>query len=440
MSAPRGYPLGLSSWRTVPRSWLAWLHRVLHHDFCPGANRWVYWMRHPFWLVLAAAVTAVLCGVFVSPVVLILGATLLGLLLVGVFWPLLAVGGLTVRLRFRQSRCREGEPVEVELEVTNRWPWPAWGLRLSQGFRWGDKDQSGLTVAGVSGWSTDTIDAVFTPPCRGIYPRQPPWVETAFPFGLYSARKPLAEWNTLVVWPASTTLHTLPDAAEIEAREDHTSDRRAGDVGDVLGTRWFRQGDSLRRVHWAQSARQGRLIVCERQQPVSCALRLVLDLDPRSHGGEGREASLERLLRTAASIIESMHAQHAVVECVIGRTCHVVRSPANDLKRCLDALAAIPAEGLADCAEHGGCCAAGLRHRALSEYVLTTAKGFAALRHRRHWSANHHFIVVGAAAAPMPETCRDHEHCGCRPWLELSADDDVLTALPRRWERACRVA
>lgn len=429
---------------TAPAShlahWLAWFHRALHHDFCPWANRWVYWLKHPFWLLLAASLTAVLCGVFVSPAVLILGIVLTGLMVIGVVWPLLAVWGLTVRLRFKQSRCREGQPVEVELHITNRWPWPAWGLRLSPGFRWGGKDQEGLTVAGVSGWTTEAIDAVFSPPCRGIYPHTTPWVETAFPFGLYAARKPLAEWNALVVWPASTKLTTLPDAVEIEAREDRTSDRRAGDVGDVLGTRGFRPGDSLRRVHWPQSARQGRLIVCERQRPIACALRLVLDLDPRHHGGEGREASVERLLRTAASIIESMHAQHARVECVIGRTCHVIGSSAQALKHCLDGLAAIPPHGLSDCDEHGGCCATGRQHQAVTEYVLTTARGFAAWMHRRHWSANHHFVVVGAAATPPPETCRDHGHCHCRPWLELSAEHDVLTELPCRWERACRVA
>jgi uncharacterized protein (DUF58 family) len=424
-----------------PPSWLGRVHAALNHDFCPWANGWVYWLKHPFWLLLAAAVTAVVCGVFVSPAVLVFGGSLLTLLLVGVAWPWITVRGLSARMRFRHTRSREGEPVEVDIEITNRWPWPAWGLRLTRGFRWGTRDATGgLTIIGVAGWTTESVAAVFHPDQRGVYPLEAPWIETAFPFGLFTARKRLTEWNQLIVWPAATVLQTLPDAVEIESREDRTSDRRVGDVGDVLGTRWFRQGDSLRRVHWAQSARQGRLIVCERQMPVSCALRLVLDLEPAHHGGEGRESSLERLLRVAASIIESMHAQHATVECVIGHETLRVGSSAAELRRCLDALAAIPANGLAECAHHGLCCGPSNRHRAMTEFLLTTGRGFAAQLHRRHWSENHHFILVGASATPVPESCHDHAHCACKPWLELSVDGEVLAGLPRRWERACRVA
>lgn len=432
-----------------PTSLAGRIHGALDYDYCPWANKWVYWLKHPFWLLVIAAITAIFCGIYVSPAVLLMGVSLAVLLVMGIAWPWLAVRGLTAKLRFRQTRSREGEPIEVEVEVTNAWPWPVWGLKLSRGFQlvsiergagWDGSFEHGLTVTGVRGWATEAIDAVFKPTVRGVYPLVTPSIETSFPFGLYSARKTLSDWNTLVVWPGKTALKTLPDAVEIASREDRTSDKRAGDVGDVLGTRWFRQGDSLRRVHWAQSARQGRLIVVERQQPISCALRLVLDLDPKHHGGEGREASIERLLRTAASIIESMHAQHATIECVIGHETIMVNSSASDLRRCLDQLAKVPAKGIHVCAQHGLCCSPGHRHRAMSEYLLTTQRGFSNLMHGEHWSSNHHLIVVGSESTPIPASCHDHVHCACKPWLELDPKEDVLAQLPRQWERACRVA
>ena len=292
----------------------------------------------------------------------------------------------------------------------------------------------------VGGWSVGHVSWSFHPERRGRYPLEPPFIDTGFPFGLYFAKRPVHCENQLTVWPQRVRLNELPDAVEIESREDRTSDRRVGDVDDVLGTRSFRQGDSLRRVHWAQSARQGRLIVCERQRPISCALRLVLDLAPPHRAGEGRERSLERLLRVAASIVESMHAQHFLVECLIGSQNFAVGPAVSDLRQCLDAIATIPAEGIPACEHHGTCCGPAGRHRALSEFVLTTQRGWAEQLHGRHWSENHHYVVIGAPATPMPASCQDHAHCVCRPWLETSDDGDVLADLPLRWRRACRVA
>jgi uncharacterized protein (DUF58 family) len=230
-------------------------------------------------------------------------------------------------------------------------------------------------------------------------------------------------------------LGVLPDAVEIESREDRISDRRAGDVGDMLGTRWFRQGDSLRRVHWAQSARQGRLIVCERQVPVSCALRLVLDLHPQHHPEPIRSQSLEQLLSVAASILESLHREHTKIECVIEREVYRIGSAQTDLKRSLDAMARIPQHGLASQAlsEWGV-----KRQHSLPEYVLTTTIGRSRSEQHSRIGEPVHFIVL-----------RTPEGFGCkltvnrishsRPWLELADTEDVSRDLPQHWRRACRV-
>ena len=151
------------------------------------------------------------------------------------------------------------------------------------------------------------------------------------------------------------------------------------------------------------------------------------------------EHSVSYLSKTA-SLIESLHAQHAYCECVIGHTVHRVGAAASELRRCLDALAHIPPEGTGDCHDHGLCCGAARQHRSLPELVLTTARGLSLELHRHHWSENHRYVVVGAAGVTVPAECRHHEHCGCRPWMELPAAGDVLAELPRRWARACHVA
>ena len=115
-------------------------------------------------------------------------------------------------------------------------------------------------------------------PQRGAYPvNGRAEVETSFPFGLFRARREVRVTGKLIVWPQTVALPNLPDVAETSSVDDSFSDRRVGDLGDMLGTRLFREGDSLRRVHWAQTARQQTLIVTERQAPLTTSVRVVLD-------------------------------------------------------------------------------------------------------------------------------------------------------------------
>ena len=36
-------------------NWLQQTNAALNHDFCPGANRWVYWLKNPLLSLLLAA-------------------------------------------------------------------------------------------------------------------------------------------------------------------------------------------------------------------------------------------------------------------------------------------------------------------------------------------------------------------------------------------------
>ncbi len=238
----------------------------------------------------------------------------------------------------------------MQIRITNRWPWPVWGLALEQGFAvFADVTRQeigeSVALARVPGWSTSEFAWSFIPQRRGVYPLETPAVETGFPFGMVKARKECIADNELLVWPRTVTLESLPDTFDQAPREDQLTDRKAGDCGDMLGTRPFRQGDSLRRVHWAQTARQGRMIVCERQSPAACSVRVIVDLRPAIHSGEGPTSTLEQALRITASVCQSLRAQRASVECVIGREVVTLGNSESDWRRLLDLLARVPRQG-----------------------------------------------------------------------------------------------
>ena len=52
--------------------WLKSVSDILHHDFCPTINHWVYWLKNPMWTLLLAVVGSALCGIFVNPQVFVL--------------------------------------------------------------------------------------------------------------------------------------------------------------------------------------------------------------------------------------------------------------------------------------------------------------------------------------------------------------------------------
>ncbi len=342
-----------SSGAAVPRRAVARLTRLLHHDFCPGQNGWAYKLKHPLWAVAAATVAATLVGVSLNASALWVAAALAVGGALGVVWPWVAARGLRCGVEFDGRRGREGTPATVVLRVTNRLPIPAWGLSVADGF-----GESGPGAGGAADLSLDRVPArstveyrwIFTPPRRGVYPLAPPRLATGFPFGLWSASVSATVTRRLVVWPKSAAVGEVPDADDPHPSDDRLSDRDPGEFGELLGTRAFREGDSLRRVHWAQTARHGDLVVCERQAGRTATVRLRADLAGASYLDENRDDAVEAAIRVVAGLCESLVRLGAAVECRLGATTYRLGSDPAALRAVLDALAAVPRGGFEESA------------------------------------------------------------------------------------------
>ena len=166
-----------SNWWT---NWNVRFNGLLTRDFCPWANRYVYWLKQPIgWFVVAAGMS-LLVGCFLGPQGLVLAAALSGVIALGVAWPFLAVHAVRCSLHFDRRRVREGEPLTVRLQVANRFPWPVWGLTVERGFFAAlaeeTTDAVAVALACVPGWSINEYSWEFRPACRGEYPTERPVV------------------------------------------------------------------------------------------------------------------------------------------------------------------------------------------------------------------------------------------------------------------------
>lgn len=452
------------------------LSRLLTYDFCPWANQWVYWVKRPISSLTLAALAALACAVFVKPLALVSFGALVLVVILGYLWPTIAVRGLTCTVKFDQRRVTEGETALALVTITNRWPWSVWGISIEGGFGTkqdfsGNENRESVALARVPGWSTSQFQWEFCPSCRGDYPLATPQLVTGFPFGLRKASRPVKVEQRLLVWPLVVPLETLLDAAETRPSDDHFSDHRAGESGDMTGTRTFRDGDSLRRVHWAQTARMGRMIVCERQAASLSAIRVVFDSDPRLHRGTGGNGTLEWSIRIAASICAAYHRVNATVECCFGHEILAVKPGSNGMKTFLDRLAqwkacdheqghptavqALQKDSATAAQEHSHapdhshelcehehpshhCHRIHHHNCGVFQLTVTTDLGLQHRTEHRHVHGDQRLIVLTSEAFSDPCTiCGGEHHPPNRSSIVLDRPNDMVADFSRKWRQVC---
>lgn len=313
-----------------------------NHDFCPSLNRYVYWLKQPIGWFLIAAVASLLVAIMLGPQGWVLFAGIVSVTLLGVLWPALAMRGLSAELSFDRRRVTEQQVVRVKLRVSNRWPLPIWGLSLDRGFS-SNCDRSGRPVIAlgcVRPWSTAEFEWEYTPESRGVLPVAEPILSNGFPFGIWQAERSVQVPVKLLVWPRTFTLDGIPEISGNKFAVTGMLQSKAGHDGEFIGIRPYRQGDSLRHIHWAQTARQDELIVCERQ--THCRRSVRIELDPATFAGQSEESwetSREWLFRVSASLCKAFHAHRFQIACQLGDELIELPESALDIKPILDRMA-----------------------------------------------------------------------------------------------------
>ena len=101
--------------------------------------------------------------------------------------------------------------------------------------------------------------------------------------------------------PAYEDIPTFPLLEALSSPAETLHERRSPGTGyDYLGVREYRQGDSLRVVHWKSSARRGELVVKEFGTEISSPVAVVIDRSLNC--GLPGESCLDAAARIAASV------------------------------------------------------------------------------------------------------------------------------------------
>lgn len=409
---------------------------AVNYDFCPGANRYVYWLKRPIGWFIVGDLAGALVGLFLAPQGWFVCGILTAVMVLGVAWPWISMRGLTASLCFDRRRAREGNTLLVRLAVRNRWPWPAWGLVVERGFFGsafeGDGAPALVALARVPGWSQNEYEFEFQPPRRGIYPRQSPVLATGFPFGIWQSEKAVPTARPLVVWPHVVPLTETPVVGGDRRTVAGRFVDRAGDDGDIIAARLYRQGDSRRQIHWVQTARRDVLVVCERQTTARQRVRLILD-GPAFTGSAADGELLDWAVRVTASLCRELHAHHCDVECVLDDEPLDIEPGPAGLRRLLDRLAAYEPKGSPAVSPAGS-----PRRNPVMSIVVTRRRkadmGEASIKAGRGMR----WVVLEDSRCGSP----DAEGGGCelsamRSWISLDTAQDVGEQLQRQWGKRC---
>jgi len=198
----------------------------------------------------------------------------------------------------------------------------------------------------------------FTLECdrRGEYRIGPLMITSSYPLGISTARKEMKGSDApLLVFPEIFAIATLPlmsgSAAPMSGVEAAS---KAGGSEEFFGTREYRQGDSLRYIHWPSTARHSQLIVKEFEIRASVEVTIVIDLQKGSDIGTGKETTLEYAVKIAASTAQySLDRGHTVQLVCLGADDHIIPTARglSQLALILETLAKVRANGTVSYAE-----------------------------------------------------------------------------------------
>ena len=229
-----------------------------------------------------------------------------GVILVALLWAWLNQRGLVLRRATRTHRSQVGKYFEETLELVNRSAWPKLWVEVRD-----FSDLPGHHVSRVvnslgrgatSRWQVRTLARK-----RGRYMLGPVTLSSGDPLGIFRFTRESPEMNSLVVTPATVDLPGFsPPTGYLPGGE--TVHRRTPYItSSVSGIRDYVPGDSINRIHWASTARTGRLISKEFELDPLADVWMFLDMYEDAHAeapwveGES-DAELPWLARRAERI------------------------------------------------------------------------------------------------------------------------------------------
>ncbi|MES1170972.1 MAG: DUF58 domain-containing protein [Actinomycetota bacterium] len=244
-----------------------------------------------------------------TPILVYCGVFMLAVFTVSCVWMLLSVNTFVTRFPYARREViphplTAGVPGTVTVTIQSDGSRSTrWRRAITQSLD--IREQAAAELTGGMGTKASvvrtttslTLTYSLLPSKRGRWPLGPALVHTADPFGVLWADTAVGDAELIPVWP--TVVDLSGTAGALMGHADRIVLGARTPSPDDASLRDYREGDDMRRVHWASSARRGTMLVRSDERAGRRPATVLVDLPRDPH-------ALEWAISAAASIALSV--------------------------------------------------------------------------------------------------------------------------------------
>jgi len=229
-------------------------------------------------------------------------------LILSILYTILIGRGIGFSIKAQRHIFTCGEDIVCDLKIMNAVSLPVPYIQVhSAAEAYGHKAYTGSFFsmsASEDNW--ETVRLRF--PARGIYPLGRITVTVWDLFRIVRYQTSIDTGLTVKVYPRLHAIRGLfPGASDIY-RDTYASHGKNENQYTMQDIRGYRDGDSLKRVHWKVSAKRGELFVKNYEKVTGTETALFIDMHEGNY--EYGEEAEERIIDTALSIVQNMIRRH----------------------------------------------------------------------------------------------------------------------------------
>jgi len=233
------------------------------------------------------------------------------------------------------SRATEGDTLEVATQVRNISFLPVFNFVLEDSFSGAQPDQRKksffLSFLGIK----SSVEIKYDYLCfkRGEYKMGPLVVYFFDPLNLFFFKRSFPVYSSVVVYPKIFKIEKFPPLTRsILPWFGIETARSSGDDDEFYGVREYKDGESVKKIHWISSARKNKLIVKQFQLQSFFGTTIMFNLEKARNIGEGKESVVEYMIKIAASTAHYLTERGVSIELLahIGEIVHLPFNKGQD--------------------------------------------------------------------------------------------------------------
>jgi uncharacterized protein (DUF58 family) len=238
---------------------------------------------------------------------------------------------LTTRLQISRqmiSRATEDDRLEVVARIRNVSFLPIFNFVLEDYFSGTEINQrkKNFFVSYLGLKSSCEINYEYLCFKRGEYKMGPFVVYFFDPLNLFFLKRIYYVYSGIIVYPKIFRIEKFPALVRsILPWFGIETARSSGDEDEFYGVREYKEGESVKKIHWISSARKNKLIVKQFQLQSFFGATIIFNLEKAKNLGEGKESVAEYIIKIAASVAHYFTERGVSVELLahIGEIVHL---------------------------------------------------------------------------------------------------------------------